>query len=187
MNLTEGQVADLIIRPNWGQRFMLPNYTPVNWWECDVFELSKAGYFTEYEIKLTLSDFKADANKEVRRMGTFTPEDGWKEGPLEKKHDLLSKSDPRGPVRFFYVAPTGMIPRDMLPKWAGLIEVHQHEDLGRRQYSLQEVVLPPRLHKSKIDPKVEDHARGICYYRMHRLLGELRRTSSPEELNKLTA
>jgi outer membrane autotransporter protein len=41
----------------------MPNYTPKNWFECDVMAVTKAGYLEEYEIKLSASDFKADSKK----------------------------------------------------------------------------------------------------------------------------
>lgn len=43
--------------------FVIPNYTPSGWFESDIFELTKSGYFREYEIKMSLSDFRADAVK----------------------------------------------------------------------------------------------------------------------------
>ena len=54
----------------WGKagHCCMPNYTPRDWWECDVFCVSKAGYFTEYEIKLTAQDFRADAQKQATRL-----------------------------------------------------------------------------------------------------------------------
>lgn len=42
---------------------VMPNYTPKKWFECDVMAVTKAGYLEEYEIKLSASDFKADAKK----------------------------------------------------------------------------------------------------------------------------
>jgi RNA polymerase primary sigma factor len=50
---------------------LLPNYTPDKWHECDVFGVTRAGYFHEFEIKLTRADFRmitaAEEMKLVRR------------------------------------------------------------------------------------------------------------------------
>ena len=37
-------------------------------WEMDVLSMNKNGYLTEYEVKVSRSDFKADAKK---RSGSF--------------------------------------------------------------------------------------------------------------------
>jgi hypothetical protein len=42
---------------------MVPNYTPDRWFECDMFAITKSGYFHEFEIKLTVDDFRQDSNK----------------------------------------------------------------------------------------------------------------------------
>ena len=34
---------------------LMPNFTPGGWWECDLATVTRAGYFVEYEIKLSLS------------------------------------------------------------------------------------------------------------------------------------
>lgn len=44
-----------------------PNYTPDGWWECDVWAVTRAGYGIEYEIKLSVHDFRADKQKAKRR------------------------------------------------------------------------------------------------------------------------
>jgi hypothetical protein len=45
---------------------MIPNYTPDRWFECDMFAITKSGYFHEFEIKLTVDDFRDDANKKSK-------------------------------------------------------------------------------------------------------------------------
>lgn len=140
---------------------MLPNYTPCNWFESDVFEISKSGYMVEWEIKLSIADFR----KDVEKNDTYTARG--------KKHDRLAARDPLGPSRFYYVAPKDMISRDLLPSWAGLWEVTL---TGYKDHPvlMGEVVPAPRLHKEKVSQVVKDHALGVCYWRlMHRVSGDI--------------
>lgn len=176
--MTEADVINIILRDRWAKSFCLPRYTPSKWWECDVFEVTKSGYFREYEVKLTLADFKADAKKERRPYMTYNQQTmDWDVPALESKHGLLGAENYRGPSRFWYVTPARLIPREMLPTWAGLIEI---EPSHARDWREREAVPAPVLHRSKIDSAVMDHARGICYYRMHRLMNKRSTKSMPE-------
>lgn len=42
---------------------IVPGYTPAGWWENDLFRLTKAGYWYEYEFKSSFRDFKKDFEK----------------------------------------------------------------------------------------------------------------------------
>lgn len=44
-------------------KLLVPGYTPSGWWENDLFRLTTAGYWNEYEFKSSLRDFRADFNK----------------------------------------------------------------------------------------------------------------------------
>lgn len=94
-----------------------PNYTPAGWWECDLWAVTKAGYATEYEIKLSLSDFKNDAAKEAAH---WSRESGWTH--KRTKHGALAAAETAGPSRFFYVIPRALRSaiEPILPSWAGL-------------------------------------------------------------------
>ena len=166
MILTEHLIQRVIMRQRYRQSFCLPNYTPRGWWECDVFEVTKAGYFREYEIKLSLSDFKADKRK-CRRV--------WHRGMVFKQDRLSAGADSGGPVQFYYVTPPGMLcpapvlncnPDATVPAWAGLMEVHSVNGWLR----LEAVKRAPRLHQEKFAEKRLEHARTVPYYRMHDLL-----------------
>lgn len=166
-----------LIRTRWTRNFILPNYTPKGWWECDLFELTAAGLFREYEIKVSLSDFRKDATKERNTWQTRT-------NPLSdpiNKHVQIRARHPASPTRFFYVTPTDLLSPEIVPYWAGLITVHRS---GSR---LVETVKKPAplLHKGKVSEDVRDHARGICYWRMHRAL--LRSGHGEESDTKETA
>ena len=137
---------------------IVPNYTPRDWHECDVWALTKAGYMTEHEIKLTVADFRADAEKTRRLYGPT-----WMPSRAVRKVDRLEKSDPRGPRRFWYVVPVGLIEKADVPEWAGLKVVERR--VGTITGWVYEVKPAPELHRVKCDPKVVEHARGVLYYR----------------------
>ena len=173
--MTEKDIQDRLIQDRYMRNFVIPNFTPRGWWECDLFEVTKAGYFREYEIKTSVSDFKADARKE--HIGKYKFVDGEMiRGRDELKHDLLSQGDPRGPVLFWFVTPVGLIDLTMIPGWAGWIEVekittdHYGVPIRYPKYNLKESKEAPRLHNQKLSDKVMDHAKGVCYWRMHNLL-----------------
>ncbi len=78
-------------------------------WESDLIYLSRSFYATEYEIKLTHSDFLADRKKVI-------------------KHDCLAgKYREDGPSEFFYVCPRGVIVVDELPPYAGLMYIEKRK------------------------------------------------------------
>ncbi len=140
---------------------VLPRYTPVNWWECDVCEITDTGYFREFEIKMNPRDFRIDAQKS---QAIYV--DGRRTKGHDNKHDLLSRSNARGPVEFWYVAPRGVIEIGRIPSWAGFIEV----EIGA--YRPVEIITKraPRLHKEKANPQIKAHMESVCYWRFHHVL-----------------
>lgn len=150
------------MRDRWRRAFVLPNYTPARWWECDLFELTDGGFFREYEVKLSRGDFFADAKK----AAPIYPRPYGMPERVENKHALLSGRDTRCPSQFWFVTPAELIKPAEVPEWAGLIEIR---DSGGRLYE-KEAVKAPRLHRLKF-PANAAHARTVCYWRMHAEFG----------------
>lgn len=74
-------------------------------WECDVLSLSKSGYLSEFEVKVSRSDFLAE-KKKIR------------------KWELMQAQDERTcPNYFWYVCPEGLILEAEIPVYAGLIYI----------------------------------------------------------------
>ncbi len=164
-------MVERILHERWRRCYALPHWTPPGWWECDVACLSKAGYLTEYEIKTSRSDFTADSRKVklgefslgrevVKRLVKVT------DPPyqLRNKHDLLSKGDPAGPCRFYFVVPEGLVDLSEVPHWAGLITA----TMFRTQVRLRIDREPARLHNEKVTWKQSMYE--ALYFRYHRLL-----------------
>ncbi len=92
--------------------------------ETDVLSITKAGYIHEYELKISRSDFKADAKKSKFRRYI---------------HQVASVN------YFYYVYPTGLLKEEEIPNFAGIIEVHATET----KIYFKEVRKPVRIGKQK--------------------------------------
>lgn len=136
-----------------GSMLLVPNYTPRDWFECDLFRVTKAGYGVEYEVKLSVRDFRDDARKA---------------DAAGRKHEQLAGFVASGPSRFWYVVPAGIADdvRDNLPAFAGLMT------FGRNPRGLvifQSAAEAPILHRERVPGKVLDHARSVFYWRYWQL------------------
>lgn len=173
--MTEQDILKKMLSNRFKRNFVLPHYTPPKWWECDVFEITKAGFFVEYEIKVSRADFFADTkkcrqvfDKEKRQYKTVAEQGNWKSiqisGPpilYENKHDLLNGKNQYGPARFWYATPKGLIKIEEIPAWAGLVEIGELGWETRIKHA-------PKLHKEKYQHR--DKAEKTCYWRMHSLI-----------------
>ncbi len=155
-------IQRVIIRNRWNKTFCIPNHHAHKWWECDVFELTRAGYFVEYEIKVSLSDFRADARK-LRESYKWNPLLQTTERAYSKtKHQQLAERQTNGPSRFYFVTPPGLVPVELIPEWAGLIEVDGNERMVRRAV---------QLHSVKASDELVRKANQSCYFRFHHNTG----------------
>lgn len=115
--------------------------------ESDVIILSKAGYITVYEIKLTRSDYFADFKKRkyISAIGAT------------RTREYFLKSG-HGPNRFYYVYPQGMIKPEEVPDYAGIIQVGESgiNDIYRKA---------PRLHAKKAKPVLRDKILKAMYWK----------------------
>lgn len=96
-------------------------------WEADLVRISKHLIASEYEIKISTADFRADSKK------------WWKHGSLSNTGESSRRAKGMTPAYFWYVAPVGVIPHAEVPKYAGLIEL-VGTDIVRS-------VKAPKLHK----------------------------------------
>lgn len=157
-------------------KIVCPSYSPDGWTECDVWLVTKSGYAVEFEIKVSLADFKKDAQKTIAWREDVGPNWWDKEDRKATKHALLAQRDARGPSRFFYVIPEELeaVVRTILPTWAGLITAHYQRDyrnssegvpMKNMPLRLSEVVPAPKLHQTPIKQSVIEHCRGVFFYR----------------------
>ena len=97
-------------------------------WESDIIAVRASGYWTEYELKVSVADFKKDFKKSTMSRGRG-----------RKKHDIYSMPGhgyPRAvPRKFYFVAPAGLLPLELVPEHCGVMEWspnHQHSPWGMR-------------------------------------------------------
>lgn len=120
------------------------NFQTLNLQECDVISVSPSGYLFEFEIKTSVSDFKADFKKTVKHDrlnngdGVFYPP---KNKLGEQRTEFLLCS------YFWYVCPACLIREDMVPEYAGLIWIHYD---GRIEYRKP----CPQIHAVKADTRI---------------------------------
>jgi hypothetical protein len=157
-----------LVAERWFRNFVVPSYTPQGWFECDVFEVTAAGYFREYEVKTSRADFLRDRDK---AKSGYRPEPD-AEGRLrlrkyakETKHERLAARDVAGPTRFEFVMPEGLVTPDEVPEWAGLTEARE----TKYGVALVETRKAPQLHRRPADPKVVQHAKSVLYWRYHKV------------------
>lgn len=128
--------------------FVFPNIYLGNF-ECDILEITKSKYAYEYEVKISVSDFKADAKKK----GKF--------------------DNPRTNY-FYYIVPKDLISVEMLPKYAGLIYcetiVVGYYSKERGHYNAEKVYFniiknAPKIKKEKFCENTFRYLLEKVYYR----------------------
>jgi hypothetical protein len=157
--LTARLAAQVVMRSRWSHgKIVVDEFAPDGWGKGDVMEVSAAGYLTEYEVKLSRNDFARD-----RRKLLVLRDDIW-----VPKHQLLRERDVRGPNRFFFCAPYGLLNPDAIPEWAGLCELLRGNDGHYRPFVRKDA---PLLHTCKVPRAVEECALRAAQSRFHGLLG----------------
>lgn len=105
MQITESRVQAKLQKEQWWN-IIMPN-TYLYDWESDLLSITLKGFVTEYEIKLSLSDFKVDLSKPKHQIFL----------------GLLNMEPPNCPNKFYYVIPKDLVSliAPLVPKYAGLI------------------------------------------------------------------
>lgn len=107
-----------------GYDIILPNFCYKSL-EADVFKRTRNGYITEYEIKISRSDYFAD----------FKKSNGDKHNRLKTGESICNK--------FYFVVPHGLISKEDIPEYAGLITY------SNRHFQIEKMA--PFIHKQKPD------------------------------------
>ncbi len=162
-DLTERTIQQILIRDLWSSSALLmPNYQPRHWWECDLYRLTKARYFYEYEIKLTRSDFKADRKKREWHWGR-NQEGKWRRQNGRFKLEAIIDASSRGPKQFWYVVPQDLIGPEDIPDWAGLMYVRIYG--SGRSLLLHRIRTARSFNRPTVDQAELALARERAYYR----------------------
>lgn len=152
---------------------LIPRYTPPKWWECDMWRLTKAGYAEEFEIKISLSDFKADAFKSIDLWTPRTNEAGTRTRETVLKHKELVAG--RGPNRFWFVMPKELADKCDIPPFAGLLTCALYDE---RVSEPQIIKSAPLLNRNKPTLNIE---RTLWTFYWRFWTHETRRKNEPIE------
>lgn len=161
-----------------------PNYTPAKWWECDLWAVKKSGRWTEYEIKQSVEDFKADAKKAQAKWDA-----SFMDRTVESKHVLLAGGSDRGPSQFYYVVTEKVKDKieltNLLPDWAGLVVARPHHGLHGQDpttYYARVVKVAPTLNKCKTSTREIRLAQNRMWYRYWESIRNLERVVDDRKL-----
>lgn len=126
-------------------------------WESDILAVTKSGYSVEYEVKRTRADFKCDAKK----LGHYEYADANNpRGKTYTKYESLQMG--KGPNRFYYVLPDGVVNAEEIPEWAGIIRFDEHGLSVTRDAKL--------LHKEKFpERRILQMCRSLYYRTFNKL------------------
>lgn len=108
------------------------NYAKSGYYESDILGVTPSMIVTECEVKISMSDFKADFKKTEKHLRL--------QNPIHDKHRST-------PNRFFYACPKGMIDISLIPTYAGLIYVDERG-------VVELIKQAPVLHKNKATNKL---------------------------------
>lgn len=125
--------------------YVLPNSTVIYPWECDLLTVTNKLLVHEFEVKISMTDYKRDAEKV------------W-------KHDKLSRAfsfpmlEPRVPNYFWYATTFDIEP----PEYAGWVKVTYNE--RGFYYEVKTQKEAPRLNAEKLsDKKLLDFTRLLSW------------------------
>jgi hypothetical protein len=125
-----------------GHSPIAPNFQTCLMHECDVISVSKDNYTYEYEIKVSMGDFKADFKKKKKHQWLAS-----KKGVIVRKGRRIGQIDHLICNYFYYVCPACLIAEDLIPEYAGLIWIHPDGKIDYR-------ITAPRLHTFTADDKL---------------------------------
>ena len=139
-------------------------------WESDKLLQTRSGYYYEFEIKISKSDFKNDFKNKKDKHIILEGEEKYGDKYLPKYYEFLEENKKRGewaeasfhrwadddprylvgkhkrPNYFYYAVPWEMLQAEDVPSYAGLVWVDEN---GR----IATVKKAPKLHGDKIEDK----------------------------------
>lgn len=138
--------------------------------ETDFLAVTKAGYASEFEVKVSKTDFKKDFEKKrLDRGRSFFDKEAreWKE-KYDYKHDLL-KEGKSGLKHFYFCTPAGLVPEEDIPEYAGWITFQEPRSSFQRNLTMKVERTAPKLpNATKMTDKQEkkiQEAQKWQYYK----------------------
>ena len=140
------EIQDSILREYCrGKPLSITNYSGATGFEADVLMVAKSGFAYEYEVKTSRADFKKDFSKVAKHKN------------LKKPSLRLKRKYPMTPNYFYYVCIEGLIKKNEIPKYAGLIYIVAGIPVVQ--------VRAPRLHSIKMTEHLKQNIGIALSYR----------------------
>jgi hypothetical protein len=147
------QLWRLLLQKN--HSIIIPNVHLING-ESDMISITRAGYVYEWEVKTSLSDFRAEfKNKDIKHLGLNGQEYAVPRYPAryEKMYEKHPEWRPRPykirtPNYFSFVVSEEIFDRGEIPDYAGIL-IYKPTPSGRSLY-LEEKRRPKIVNKEKI-------------------------------------
>lgn len=134
--------------------FAIPNVTLIYPWEADTVSVTSSWLAHEYEIKISLADFRADRRKKAKHSDLewrFTNKDRPRDPETKTQKYLFERGiidlKPLVPNYFWYVT-SFEVDRAELPPYAGWMMIEWHKKRG--VFIVQTKKNAPRLHMDKM-------------------------------------
>lgn len=123
------------------------NHTPIcpslvlpNRYEADVASVLKSGYLVEFEIKISVADFRKDFQKKCRHATKHGQMEGRRHGEALSRYRKCWT-----PNYFYFATAKGLLKPELVPDYAGIIE------FDPMYVSLPTIVRKPKLlHTAKL-------------------------------------
>jgi len=146
-------------------RVVMPNYTPPHWFECDIYQVTNALYPVEFEIKISVADFRADFAGKPAKHCALAGEDviAFDGSALNMPSQMF-----RRPKRFWYVMPQEIADQVEIPEYAGLMIAIP----GGSASDIRRVKAAPSLGGEKIPEEAVARMHRNFYHRYWSLRGD---------------
>lgn len=145
-------------------KYIVPNaYIFKHDWESDLFVLKKNGYSYEIEIKISKSDYKNDFTSKTHKHDILTTGKYIESKYVVRDKKVVSercgdvKPHKFMPNKFYYCVPTGMIQKEDVPYYAGLIYCDK--------FSINIIKEAPFIHKEKLEYEKKLCMKFYYYWR----------------------
>ena len=178
---TEKTIQDALFRylRSGNTSLIFPNMDTITMYEADILAITRAGYAYEYEIKISLADFRADLKKRCKHASlsgsvkkipypyswgkerevyvlSDAPED-----PYQAMRNGTCYPENR-PKQFWYVIHGFSVPDGELPVYSGLMQ-YDKPDIGYPQFKI--IHPAPNLPAKKVDDCLIRQATGNMLFR----------------------
>ena len=162
--MTTNEIADIILKHLSGKGFpiFLTTFAGRGLWEADVFGINKNGYMYEFEIKNSRSDFLAEFKNKT-----------YKHELLKTKNAIHTYNEYKNgkktgndveiiqiPNRYFFVCVDGLLRKEEMPEYAGLITIDPKINY------LQEIKSAPLLHRNKANILIYERVSTVLSQRI---------------------